>query len=252
MSRTTITDEIRQELNHLRKKTGVSTSRLLRGHTDKPKGLNAGIVNSWLAGKSTTAEKSYLEFVLRIWRTVDPIISVTSDMTSQLNKEFERTEISAISLLKHMPNQNEMLDKYQISNLRKGKRKTISQNQWDHLLESLENLPTAKATDTKKAYLGRASSIELLQSLPMKKPYISGFAKNLRPITPQELIQIKEQIERTGISPSTLIRQKKRGQPESLHVTTVDQWLDGRTKRTSPERIKWVLHTYKKQPDKTE
>ena len=72
MIRTTLTDDIRDELNALHQSTKIGPSRLLKGKVDRPKGLKSTAIYLWMDGTLSTAKQSELEWDLNEWRTQSP------------------------------------------------------------------------------------------------------------------------------------------------------------------------------------
>ena len=60
-----ITEAERAVLINHRKRTGVGGSILLRGATDKPQGLSAGMISGWLTGTTMTALPTHISYVIR-------------------------------------------------------------------------------------------------------------------------------------------------------------------------------------------
>ncbi|ODS22485.1 hypothetical protein AB835_13960 [Candidatus Endobugula sertula] len=65
-----VTKEIIEELNDLRLRTGIGASALLRGQrSHMPSGLGSCTITRWLNGKTKTARKDHIDFVLTLWRS---------------------------------------------------------------------------------------------------------------------------------------------------------------------------------------
>ena len=59
-----LTDEERAALKFHRDRTGIGASVLLRGATDKPDGLAASMITSWMSEKPPRANPEYVRYVL--------------------------------------------------------------------------------------------------------------------------------------------------------------------------------------------
>ena len=63
----TISDELQQYLQDLKSSSGAGASAMLRGANDRPKGLDAAMVNRWLSGKTRTARSDHWNYVIKRW-----------------------------------------------------------------------------------------------------------------------------------------------------------------------------------------
>lgn len=62
--RAPISDIFRQKLYAERKRTGLSSAKLLKGASDTPEGLTANVINSWLTRGAKTARKDHMDWVI--------------------------------------------------------------------------------------------------------------------------------------------------------------------------------------------
>ncbi|MEZ5687407.1 MAG: hypothetical protein R3E21_01180 [Caenibius sp.] len=62
--RAPISDIFRQKLWAERKRTGLSSAKLLKVASDPPEGLTANILNSWLTRGAKTAYKAHMDWVI--------------------------------------------------------------------------------------------------------------------------------------------------------------------------------------------
>ncbi len=62
-----ITDALYNQLHHEKRRTRVSHKRLLKSRADIPKGLRELTVASWFLGKTLSAEKEYLDYILKCY-----------------------------------------------------------------------------------------------------------------------------------------------------------------------------------------
>jgi len=100
----------------------------------------------------------------------------------------------------------------------------------------------------KTPYLGRGQMGDFIE--PEKKPYIGGLSKDIRSITKEERDEMESHIQRTGIGIPALLRKFAHTKPDKLHASTIQQWRNNQIKRTSPDRMKWVLDKWRSLPDK--
>jgi len=140
MSRIPITDEVMQKLLRLRRETGVSSRRLLRGQDDKPTGLNSSIIDQWLAGNVKSAKPDHIAFVLSAWKKVDPVLEITDQIRGRINDEFDRTNLQVTAFLKAVPT-GQYLTADKISKIRNGGYKEIQKSHLDMLIADLAKYP---------------------------------------------------------------------------------------------------------------
>ena len=103
--RVVITDEIRAHLRAQKARTGLGTTRFLRGAIGVPAALNPQMIESWIRGDAKTARPDHLRFVLVEWNlqpTVE-IVEITPAVRSTLHKEKDRTGCGVIRLLQDTP-----------------------------------------------------------------------------------------------------------------------------------------------------
>lgn len=62
-----ISDELQQYLQDLKSSSGAGASVMLRGANDRPKGLDAAMINRWFNGKTRTARPDHWNDVFRRW-----------------------------------------------------------------------------------------------------------------------------------------------------------------------------------------
>ncbi|MFM7854015.1 MAG: hypothetical protein ACKO96_19345, partial [Flammeovirgaceae bacterium] len=105
-----ITKEMRKELRHHWKRTGVSTRRVLEGHPPIPESLTIAMVNDWIANRVHVARVSHWDPVIRLCsalpdsdehrkrlaskqndagRPMDPIGATRSPFTREMSDEFK-------------------------------------------------------------------------------------------------------------------------------------------------------------------
>jgi len=104
-TRVQITPEIITQLQAYRKRSRVGTRALLHNQPEKPEGLNAGIIDSWLNGRAKTACKEHLDYILQQWPQADKLRSgrvwITPEIREQLHAYRESSRIGPAALLSH-------------------------------------------------------------------------------------------------------------------------------------------------------
>ena len=262
MPRVKITPAIRDQLNTLRETTGVGPQRLLRGRRDKPRGISSATIYSWLHGRSETAIEEHLSYVLDAWQSVDPIIEVTDAMVAELKAQFDQAGMTQLGFLKISANVNSVVSRNFLSRLINGTRKTVPKSVWEALISSLVdiNAQIQKNADTpelpashkstsiretpKRPYIGRASNASDKKKKTVR-PYISHISDDLRAITEEELTILRTLIAETGVKPKEMLQRNSGNKPDKLSAGTVSQWLNGYIKRSSSNRIAWVIKQYR-------
>lgn len=141
MTRTIITDAIREELNRLNKRTNIGPPRLLKGCKDRPKGLNSTIIYHWMSGKTTSATSAYLDWVLEAWRNTEPLEPFTETDIAKLNHELSRTGYAPQSLLRRLSPVPDGLTPKTLHQLRYGLLQKLPASQKAFLFEGLVGLP---------------------------------------------------------------------------------------------------------------
>lgn len=144
MTRRKISGEMRQRLLDLREQTGIGPMRLLKGRADVPVGLDSAIIQSWLAGKTTSAREGHYEYVLALWERASPRKRLTDDDRAALRSEIERTGLAAKAILAQMASENTKIKPVMISRWLSGELQTADVDQWKALLAAYQRLPDGK------------------------------------------------------------------------------------------------------------
>lgn len=72
-TRVPFTPEMLNALKRERKRTGISTTRLLSYSEDPPEGLTAAMITNWLMGVSRFVKREHYEFVLDLWKKLPEV-----------------------------------------------------------------------------------------------------------------------------------------------------------------------------------
>ena len=97
-----ITEEIKQAILDHQERTGIGVRLLFRGtRLERPEGLTSTTVYNWLGGKTATAQKSHVEYVLGKWGALqtNAMAELTSEILDKIRAEKKRTGIGAQRLL---------------------------------------------------------------------------------------------------------------------------------------------------------
>ena len=132
---------MRQRLLGLREQTGIGPMRLLKGRADVPAGLDSAIIQSWLAGKTTSARDGHYDYVLALWERASPRKRLTDDDRAALRSEIERTGVHAKGILAQMPPGKAGIKPIMISRWLSGELQTAEADQWKALLSAYQALP---------------------------------------------------------------------------------------------------------------
>lgn len=139
-----IRTEILDKLHAHRERTGIPASKLLAGADDLPDGLNTALINSWLAGKTKTANPDHLYYTLKRWKALpDAPHEIVSVDQSILVAHRERTGVAGTDLLKSAQDMPEGLSLTTINSWLHGGVKTARRDHLEFVLgrwESLESL----------------------------------------------------------------------------------------------------------------
>ncbi len=144
MARIKLTDEVRSELLRLKAESGMGMMKLLARSGPVPEGLDSAIINSWLAGKTRSARKDHLDFVLGALRSIDPIIQITPEMRAALDAELSRTGYEPTPLLNRIGPCPAKLSPALVSRWRKGQTLSARKSLWTFVLDGLNGLPDAQ------------------------------------------------------------------------------------------------------------
>lgn len=155
-----------EELRVHRERTGVSSIKLFDDWNDAPQGLSTGLINSWLMGKTKTANPDYLFLTLRRWKSLPdktkksppkeitphkwndyeykPMqeierVPVTQEILSQL-RAYRDSGLLPSKILENSTDKPEGLKVYNISFAMSGNCKTIRKEWLDFIVRSCETV----------------------------------------------------------------------------------------------------------------
>ena len=139
-----LTREIISTLKALKQDSGISTMRLLKGRKDIPKGLTSAMINRWTSGHMKTARKAHFDYVVKLWREIDKRLSLTPEMYELFHSEYARTGMTRGRFLRLFTSKNGELPKGLIDALLSGKRHTMSERNWEFMIERFKMLPDVR------------------------------------------------------------------------------------------------------------
>jgi len=171
-------------------------------------------------------------------------ISLTKEMSGELNAQLERVGLSYNSIINRCPDEYKKFYKASnITNWRKGAIKSIDQDAWNALITTLrglpdkpENLPIVK------------NNIPISKRATPKKQAIRK-GEGLLPIHDDDIEAIRFHRQRTGVSYSKLFDGWAL-LPSGLNARLISSWTSNQTKNANPAYIRLVLSAYEVLPDK--
>lgn len=136
---------------------------MLRGAFDRPPGLDARMITSWLEGKVKTADPEHLDYVLRRWRAVPERAELTHDLhrgirrqryrrprmeldeerLAFLRSERRRTGVGPSRLMKTAEDVPDGLTVNMLTNWLMGQNRQVRQDHFEYVLDLWASLPDA-------------------------------------------------------------------------------------------------------------
>lgn len=221
-----VTHEHVQEMKAQFKRSKVGPMALLKNIPDKPDGLEYYTIEAWLNGRSRTARKDHLNFVMASWSALPAAYSVkhvasgyaeiTAAQRERLLALKDKTGLAPNALMRGAKDAPPGLHSNKIKAWMTGSIKTARPEDLDYVFKRWEALPSKE------------------------KDYIF--------IGEEELDALRGQRDRTGFGSTKLLKQSD-DVPQGLRASLVESWLTGRTVRAKREYLEFVLSAYKKLPD---
>lgn len=229
-----VAEEQRKELLHHRKRTGLSPRVLLWKHREEnPEGLSDSLVDGWMKGRKTKTPKSYIEYVLKCWKSQpdENQLYLFSDkkIQKELKQALKAARLSVHHLLLLRKDVPRGLNKEKIDRWMAGKTKRINRAEYDYFIqichESAKNPPIDRG--------------------PMQ---LQRFGKK-RVVIEEDYIQsLKKEIARTGHLPWSAL--KYHSTFDQSKDMVVKGWLSGKTKTATQDDLNAILEIYRKLPDR--
>lgn len=122
-----ITSELIAKMQCERTRTSIGPQALLKPYSEKPKGLNHGMVTHWLGGRVKTAKLEHLDFVLKAWERLKTIetVQVTGTLLDELREAQRRSGINAEMMMRWSDAGEMDLSVSKIKHCLSGKAKTM-------------------------------------------------------------------------------------------------------------------------------
>jgi hypothetical protein len=142
-----ITSKIFELLHAQKARTGVSSTKLLKGRGDVPEGLTRLHIAKWLRGDLKTTRPRFLEYVIWEWEQLPdkiPRVQITAERMATLRAERDRTGIASMALLWGTQDERpEGLSATLINSWLEGRTKSARQDHWVYTVERWQRLPDA-------------------------------------------------------------------------------------------------------------
>lgn len=208
-------------------RTNTGAMRLLRGVTDRPRGLSVNTIQNWLYGTVATATPEHYRYVLARWEALPTELwrPLTPDMIAALNTELLRTGHGPVTMLRHWTEVPKGLTWQIVRHWSEGTVGKVNAARWDAVMHRLTTLPDFEA----KLGSRRAAS-----------------AKHA-PITNADLAALREHRSRTGVGGAVLLRAAPE-RPAGLTPAMISGWLTGAIQTADPEHVAYILEQYRSWP----
>jgi len=230
LRRIPITDEMRERLRAEVERTGTGAMRLLRGAKDKPPGLSASVVGTWLSGVAKQAVPAHFDYVLSRLAALgeNRRIPMTAAMGAEIESELARTGIGPTALLRLGRNAPADLTDQILTSWMSDERRpnSASESHWSFAMTTLRALPDRQ--NHAQGYVRKA------------------YRKHAK-IDPDMLAELRHHRERTGIGASILLR-RAADKPAALTPTMVSNWINGVVENADPDLVAYVLAFYRAWP----
>jgi len=243
-SRADLTPDTIKRILRCQERTGIKATRFMRQFSHiAPAGLSAPIIETWVYGSVKTAEREYIDFVLkhyaeieqefnalqarecleRIIKTQTEKVEITPEILAELKHHRKRTNKAPMALLKGLRAElPKGLTSAQINNWMAGV-KTVKKEYLDYVLRLWREMP---------------DYMETPEILKAKDPRV--------PVTPEIIQEIRFHQRRTGVKANGFMRQFRSSAPEGLTDNIIQSWTDGGTKTIKTEHLDFVLESYAK------
>lgn len=170
-----ITKDMRKDLRHHWKRTGVSTRRVLEARPPIPDGLTISIVNDWIANRVHVARPSHWNHVMQIWsalpdcddhkkrmasrqkgagRPRDPDgatrIPFTRDMSEEFKTELARTNADMERDILNAPDAPDGVTQRLLYIWKYQHAKTTRSDHWNFVMSRLRAMPNFESEFSKR------------------------------------------------------------------------------------------------------
>ncbi|NHK29630.1 hypothetical protein FF098_017110 [Parvularcula flava] len=221
-------------------RTGLGLKAVVRGVKNRPENLTVGNVERSLFGDYKTIRADVYAFYVALYASLPDgagtdtrhlrrrgIIRMDSPEGRELCTDFERLNIAPETLCDLYPEiESKPITLYKYFT---GSRKTMPEAEYERLRHALSDLASKGEKELAK-----------LRSIASGKVRISK----------DYLQDLQTQIARTGQQPEALFAQYPE-LPHEVKPARIRQWLSDIIRHEAPERLEYVLATYRALPDST-
>lgn len=218
-----ITQDMRDEMIAQVSRTGCGAAALITYMKDQgtlPDGLTWGMIDSYIRGKSASAQKLHLKAMMDSWVELknqgEAFTTITPITIKQLKSHATRTGISETRLIKSRTDTPNKLTCYQIRSWIEGRTKTAKTTSLNYVLKLWESTPDKP---------------ECLE------------------VTPEMLEEINGHKNRTGKGTSALLRGMRNKIPDGLNSGVVGGWMLGKTKTARKDHWECIIKLYEQTND---
>ncbi|WP_159807585.1 hypothetical protein [Litoreibacter roseus] len=252
-----LTIELKSQLRAEKHRTQSGSITLLKSTQSVPERLSGAIIDGWISGRTRTAQREHLEFVLQAYRALPdgaggpnkPIngaksrVRITNAMRSKLAK------IHAVAPSNYLRKASPDLTPVKIAHILSGRNKSISREAWTFFQEmSNRTLDQANSSTTPDLSLDTIEPPRARQPLKNKiRKFVGGI--EYVEITEQRYNLLHREVRRTLVSPRNLLKSLT-DSPTGFRATTAMGWYWGKLR--SAERAHWnyLLERYAELPDR--
>jgi len=216
--RVKITKEMRQELLHHKKRTGMGEAALIKSMKEYnvfPDGLGVGACFYWSEGTAKTASKIHLNAVLEHWKKMpneeESFTLITPELITKIKSQISRTGVSTEHILDGRNDVPQGVTIAQIGAwLYQPQRKRINIEQFDYVWNLWTSLP-----DNPKVQ-----------------------------ITDDIIEQLRAHQSKTGFGPAALLSGRRHETPEGLDSSKIQCWMRGTVKSAQKDHLDYVLNLW--------
>ena len=213
------TPEIGAAMKAEQHRTNVGVCRILSKSDDVPEGLTAEKIQHFCDGRQKKLRRLYFDYIMKKWSEFpdaeSEVIPLTPEIIDILRQQAARTGKGPQAILAGARDRPEGLNASSAAGWLKGLSKTVRKVHLEYIL---------------KRY-------EMFESNNSEKV----------PITEDIRLEMRRQIERTGIGPTALLRRAK-DKPKGLNAHRIGYWIAGISKTARKDQLDYILNRWKNDP----
>jgi len=228
--RVSLTKELRSDLKAMKEKTGTGEMALLYDRKDKPAGLNASVIKSWLNGRAKTADETHIAYVIGLWDEAAPYIPITKVMRQSLTDLKACCGLAWGQIHQELPTMRDKPSAATLANWANGHMKTARLDAFNTVINWLKAQPRVAITPTAELDRNRIGDRRI-------------------PVTPQIRKHLNDERERTGYNWKSLLNYLSPC-PKGLTPNRISGWATGNLRSASGEHLFFVLDGLERLPDK--